>query len=128
MPISNDTLVALIDQHAADERYRLEAIVRNLSSTAREKNPSIELPFSPMQLQALAARKEKLRQWGIVMDISDKSATIIAVAEILMDVDATRWKSILLHYLLEDELDCPSELMNLFCSKACRSVRCRAKI
>ena len=44
----------------------------------------------------------------------------------IKDIDEGRWKDILSSYVFTHAADdCPSGLMNMFCSKACRSVRPR---
>lgn len=123
LPLPNGTLTAMIDQHAADERYRLETIIQNLQTTAIKIQPPIEISFpSEKNIQVLKERKSKLQQWGIELAILGDLVRISSIPGILEDIDATRWKTILLQYVTEDGLDCPSGMMNIFCSKACRSV------
>lgn len=43
--LSNGSLIALIDQHAADERFRLETIIQGLSADVRQMQSPLEIPF-----------------------------------------------------------------------------------
>lgn len=120
--LSNGSLIALIDQHAADERFRLETIIQGLSADVRQMQSPLEIPFPQKDLEKLVHRKDKLGQWGLEIDVLDEKIEIKTVPKILEDIEVTRWKTILVQYVREDGYDCPSGLMNIFCSKACRSV------
>jgi DNA mismatch repair ATPase MutL len=119
--LSKGTLLALVDQHAADERYRLETIIQNLTGTKLQLSSPIEICFSEKHLQILNERK-KLQDWGVELEILESLVRITEIPAILDEVDPVRWRSILLQYILEDGRECPLGMMNIFCSKACRSV------
>jgi DNA mismatch repair ATPase MutL len=122
IPLDNGLMVALVDQHAADERHRLESILTGLPSSTRSLQQAIEFPCPEQHLSTLGRRKDQLLRWGVGIDILDETVRITEVPTILKDVDAARWKSILVGYALEDEREYPTGLMEIFCSKACRSV------
>ena len=112
--------MALIDQHAADERYRLETIIHSLPTSIHQTN--ISLPLPPQQRDVLSKRKHHLRQWGIDIDITN-DVLLVGIPNVAKDTDEGSWKGILSSYILTNIADdCPSGLMDIFRSKACRSV------
>lgn len=119
IPIAETIILALIDQHAADERYRLERILKSLPTTIHTVTPSIPLAHN---LLSLSKRKQRLLRWGIQLEFVDNTIVLKGIPAILADLDVARWNQILSRYMTEDKHDCPTALMELFCSKACRSV------
>jgi len=116
--------MALVDQHAADERYRLETIIKSLPTSSIHLT-NLEIPFPITHIPILLQRKNNLRQWGIEIEITtDENVRIKGIPEILAkdNIDGGRWKGILLSYVMMNIEECPSGLMDMFCSKACRSV------
>ena len=68
-------------------------------------------------------RKSKLRQWGIEIETTEEKVRVVGVPGVLVkDIDGGRWKGILLEYVAASADECPTGLMDMFCSKACRSV------
>jgi DNA mismatch repair ATPase MutL len=121
IPTPTTSVIALIDQHAADERYRLETIIKLLPTSVHQTN--INVPLSPKYLPTLSKRKHNLRQWGIYIELTDEGVRVVGIPVVTKDIDEGRWKGILSSYVLTHAADdCPPGLMNIFCSKACRSV------
>lgn len=119
IPRSAGRVIALIDQHAADERYRLERILQFVHSTPS----SLTLCLPKSHLTTLEARRSALRQWGLEIDIAEGSVRIIRIPSVLVkDINSIPWREILASYTAGRAEECPPLLMNLFCSKACRSV------
>jgi DNA mismatch repair ATPase MutL len=141
--------LAVIDQHAADERYRLERLIEQLRYTSKVVDPAINIPMSERHLHTLLKRREVLLQWGIEITIeksgvesesempgivelptSERQGTLKemgvlllrVIPEITKDLDAAKWKQILLQYLSEEKSQLPSLLTQILASKACRSV------
>ena len=141
--------LAVIDQHAADERYRLERLIEQLRYTSKVVDPAINIPMSERHLHTLLKRREVLLQWGIEITIeksgvisesemsgivelttSERQGTLQemgvlllrVIPEITKDLDAAKWKQILLQYLSEEKSQLPSLLTQILASKACRSV------
>ena len=121
IPTSTASIIALIDQHAADERYRLETIIKFLPTSIHQTN--INIPFPQKYLPTLSKRKYNLRQWGIDIELTNEGVRLVGIPGVIKDIDEGRWKGILSSYVLTHAADdCPSGLMDMFCSKACRSV------
>src|SRR5436190_21785892 len=116
IPRSSGSIVALIDQHAADERYRLETIIKSLPTSI---HPTIiDIPFVGNPLDTLSKQRVKLRQWGIDIEITDVGVRILGIPSVLKDVDPGRWKVVLTSFLMMTmEDNCPSGFMDMFCSK-----------
>jgi DNA mismatch repair ATPase MutL len=126
IPTSTASIVALVDQHAADERYRLETIFKSLQASLHPT--TFEFQFSVNILSVLVKRKSKLRQWGIDIETTEERVRIVGIPGVLAkDIDGGRWKGILLEYVTTSADECPTGLMDMFCSKACRSV-CRMRM
>lgn len=124
IPTSTSLIMALVDQHAADERYRLETIIKFLSTSSIHPT-DLEIPFPKTHIPILSQRKHNLRQWGIEIQITtDDMVHIKGIPVILAkdNIDGGGWKGIMLSYLMMNAEECPSGLMDMFCSKACRSV------
>lgn len=123
IPATDGLIIALVDQHAADERYRLETIFRTLSTSIHPLDPAMEITVPGNQLSIISKRRIKLLNWGVKIEVKNSRTFITGVPGVLREcIDGARWKRILLSYLLTNADDCPSELMDMFCSKACRSV------
>ena len=111
-------IIALIDQHAADERYRLERILDGESIPS-----SLTLSLVKSDLTTLETRKSSLRQWGLEIEIAEETLRIVGISTVLAkEVDSVPWREILTSYTAGAADECPPLLMHLFCSKACRSV------
>jgi len=131
-------ILAVIDQHAADERYRLERLIEQLHQSVHMPAPALQIQVSQKYLSTLRKRQGILRQWGICvtvesseMGISEMQGTAKDIAvlrfdnvpDITKDLDAAKWKEILIQYLSEEAAtQLPSLLMDILASKACRSV------
>ena len=121
---SSGTILALVDQHAADERFRLETIINSLSSNIHRLSHAIKVSFPVKQLQLLSRRSGNLRSLGIEIELYDDSLQIAGIPGVLRnETDGERWKAILSSYVSMNAPDCPTPLMNMLCSKACRSVQ-----
>jgi DNA mismatch repair ATPase MutL len=119
IPHEMGRIIALIDQHAADERFRLERILK----TAESVPASLALRLGKSELATLERRKEGLRRWGIDVEIVGGTVRIVRIPKVLAkDIDSVPWREILASYTAGGTDECPPLLMNLFCSKACRSV------
>ena len=119
IPGEKGRIIALIDQHAADERFRLERILE----TAESVPASLTLRFSKSELATLERRKEGLLRWGMQVEIAEETVRIVGIPNVLAkDLDSVPWREILASYTAGQPDECPHLLMNLLCSKACRSV------
>jgi DNA mismatch repair ATPase MutL len=114
------TLLAAVDQHAADERYRLELILDSLGEASLEVSIQFEIPEKYRTI--LSQRNRKLVEWGVEIYVLKGKVEITRIPRILKDVNASRWKQILVEYVSQDDVSCPSGLTDIFNSKACRSV------
>jgi DNA mismatch repair ATPase MutL len=121
IPTLKGILLAAIDQHAADERYRLELILESLRESTLDV--SIQFELQEKYRAILSQRTRRLLEWGVKLDILGGNVEITRIPAILIDVEPARWKQILQAYTNEDTLTCPSGLAHMFNSKACRSVR-----
>jgi DNA mismatch repair ATPase MutL len=123
IPTSTATVVALVDQHAADERFRLETIIKSLQTTIHRLSSEMKITLPSKVLETLSHRRNHLLSWGIDISVTEDGLRITGIPEILMkDLDEARWKGILSSYVTTNVDDCPRGLMEMFCSKACRSV------
>lgn len=123
VPISNATIIALVDQHAADERYRLEVIIQTLSKGIHRIDPPIVFRLSKRNLQTLSNRRSKLMIWGVEIEIIDDSVQLVGIPWVTANViEERKWKMILFQFATAVQDGCPSVLMSMLCSKACRSV------
>jgi len=123
IPLQSDSLLALIDQHAADERYRLERIVSDLSTLSHKLDPRIEFPVLDAALAVLSRRRENLFIWGVRLVITSSTIQVTHVPAVLCAVDSARWKAVLTGYVSSQAAgDMPAGIMDMLCSKACRSV------
>lgn len=141
--------LAVIDQHAADERYRLERLIEQLRHTKHVRDPVMNIPMSERHLRSLWKRRDALLQWGIEiaiekfgvvresevpktveMDNAERQGItngtgmflLKGAPEITKDLDTGKWKQILLQYVSEEATQLPSLLTEFLASKACRSV------
>lgn len=139
----------MIDQHAADERYRLEQLIERLRDTKQVIDPVMNIQMSGRHLSILWKRREALLQWGIDITVERSgipgtSGTLGAIEvanaerqwtgkemgtlgikgapQITKDLGAGNWKQILLQYVSEEATQLPSLLTEILASKACRSV------
>jgi DNA mismatch repair ATPase MutL len=121
--MADGSIIALVDQHAADERYRLEAILSALPTSIHLLDQSIEITIPSKQLNIISKRGIDLLKWGVKIEVKNDCVFVTGIPKVLAEcVDGARWKRILSSYLLTNTDECPSELMDMFCSKACRSV------
>lgn len=131
--------LAVIDQHAADERYRLEQLMEQLPQKTYRLNPPMEIPLSDRIGKVLWKRRGVLLRWGVDITIEKPEmgtserlqgtlkelgavGRLQGVPEITKDLNATKWKEILLQYTSEEASQPPSLLTEILASKACRSV------
>jgi DNA mismatch repair ATPase MutL len=122
-PRSDGPIIALVDQHAADERYRLETILGTLPTSIHPLDLAMEITIPEKQLRIISKRKNNLLNWGIEIQVKKDCVFISGIPKVLAEcIDGAQWKRVLSSYLLRNADDCPSELMDMFCSKACRSV------
>jgi hypothetical protein len=111
-------IIAVIDQHAADERFRLERILE----TAESVPASLTFRLGQSEVATLERRMEALRKW-IEVEIVEGMVRIVGIPKVLAkDIDSVPWREILTSYTAGGADECPPLLMNLLCSKACRSV------
>lgn len=82
----NDKLL-VIDQHAADERVKYEAIKSKLSGNSRAKSQSLLIPetlhLSKGQQALLRENKSDLARLGFEFDLSEVSTKVVAVPSLL---------------------------------------------
>jgi len=127
IPSPTGSILALIDQHAADERHRLEAILRSLPTSSYTLETPLQIPLSSRQLEIFRQRKDILMSCcGVQLKIEANSVWLLAVPEVLAsdsskDLNTAQWKTILLEAVSGSTVQCPAKLMSTFCSKACRS-------
>lgn len=132
--------LVLIDQHAADERIRLEALQQQLIEGAMEA-VEISLMFSNLEVSFIKRYRHVFKRWSIEMDDAAEDTDTVTVtmlpecvSERLSD-PAILKATILRHvYDLEDGLmsaphhnqtagsirNCPRGIIELLKSKACR--------
>lgn len=72
-----DTLLLLIDQHAADERVRLEKMLETLQGNALEAvvlEPALCVSLAAHEQQAVFQRTRELARWGIGVDTEETTS------------------------------------------------------
>ncbi|ORY96384.1 hypothetical protein BCR43DRAFT_274473 [Syncephalastrum racemosum] len=72
-----DTLLLLVDQHAADERVRLEQMLEGLQGDALEAvliEPALQVSLAAHEHQAVLERTRDLARWGIGVDTEETAS------------------------------------------------------
>jgi hypothetical protein len=83
----------------------------------------LDIQLGPKYTRALFNQKQKILTWGVEIEFIDEGIRVLGIPGVLAkDVNEGRWKKILLQFSTAERNECPSELMDMFCSKACRSV------
>lgn len=148
LPRPSGPLLVLIDQHAADERCRLEELMRGYFSGGRaESEPLAELlrfEVPGREAALLACFRGYFARWGVCYSASDKDVTVFALPPSILE--RCRQEPRLLISLLRSEAwkleergvsggerefagddwvrrfhGCPAGILDLLNSRACRS-------
>ncbi|KNE66145.1 hypothetical protein AMAG_19349 [Allomyces macrogynus ATCC 38327] len=136
------TVIIAVDQHAADERVRLEELLDAAKAAPLEATPLAEpVTLAVPNGAAAAARSNTLTRWGFHVEVADsneparstyfpshRSASVVvrAVPTLFADrlgSDAAALRAVLADILTPNSSDhaVPPHLLALYQSKACRS-------
>lgn len=149
--LSNHFKLLLIDQHAADERVRLEALLSSSfnSRLVKMKSP-IGFHFRTNDLDAIHLASESLARWGIKLSQTQINSDIsyitihrisALISKCLPDLKASL-RDLVYTYIADSQnghyiadcnsanncnwftamTTCPRQLYKCVCSKACRSI------
>ncbi|OQR97887.1 DNA mismatch repair enzyme [Achlya hypogyna] len=114
-------LVCALDQHAADERVRLEELEDAYLGRPFPRaplEPPEQLQLSPAEFAVASAHAATLRYWGFALD----AAGVLATAPVVAQRQATSGDCVeFLTALVVAERDPPPVVTRLLHSRACRS-------
>eukprot|EP01064_Diplonema_japonicum_P016570 TRINITY_DN24576_c0_g1_i1.p1 TRINITY_DN24576_c0_g1~~TRINITY_DN24576_c0_g1_i1.p1 ORF type:complete len:795 (+),score=147.15 TRINITY_DN24576_c0_g1_i1:46-2385(+) len=126
--------VCAVDQHAADERCKLEALKESLASMVSGRKSSNTIHCTPEEYWTVRETEDELKKWGWAVAYKEGCVTEVTVARVAL-VQFPSWVAEPREVVLKHELviqaaieiskggpsTTPSSYSRLLASKACRS-------